>query len=439
MSPFRCRPPPPAAAARSRQALTPRSYTGICAPYVGSSVFVPSTGVPDILATMEEYAIASIKAVRTNAGLSTPQCVRATEWFACESAIFSCIEAGDGEGIPQLPCDSDCVDYWSLCQDTWNLYYSQVLMVNDKVATSSVPSCYNASFTANPQVPDVFGKRNFSISAYPVGYENEPMYPVGAANYTLLNGTQLVVQCALTNKLNDSVHMNLGNPNCALPLVLGLDSSGAPACLVPCPFPVFDADARSQVQLAFVSPAFFGLACCVFVLLDSLWVIFETTNGFALGAFARKYLGATSGGTATVTSGAGTAQTSGTGVRNRQVRATTLYSLAGSSLGILYFMLGPLPTLIKRSDVSCGGVYEFSFQDILDGTVDYTDDSCRAQRVAPFVLQLCFNLVLYAMIKVLTVVSERFKKLEDRGKLIFDTFWVLYCAGVGFAFPAHFL
>jgi len=100
----------------------------------------------------------------------------------------------------------------------------------------------------------------------------------------------------------------------------------------------------------------------------------------------------------------------------------------------VYFSIGPAASLAYGSEVSCGGVATVSILDINLGKADFSDNTCKAQRVAPFVLQLCFNIVFYAMVRVLLVVDERIKRMAQRTKTLLGWALGVYCAGIPIIF-----
>jgi len=228
--------------------------------------------------------------------------------------------------------------------------------------------------------------------------------------------------CYTPNLVTTSVI--LPPPDCASPMVVSEDGN---TCDIPCPFPVFTSDTQTRVEWAFVAPGLLGLVLCVFICLDALFVICE-----ARGGRRRRILrGMVSSGTPNnvVSSTDSPDPTSGGSTGDRQVRASTLYVLLGSLLGIVYFFIGPLMTLLFWSDISCSESL-ISLQALSSGTLPPEPSACVAQRVSPFVLQAIFNLILYAMVRVYLVISSQVKHMKDRSKRLIDVALVGYCMGV---------
>jgi len=207
--------------------------------------------------------------------------------------------------------------------------------------------------------PDVFGERAIaSVSVYPMGYNGSLRFPTNNVSYVLPSGSSITTQCYHPKRpLNSTFTLPPTSQLSYCPeqmILKGIE------CLYPCPLSSSSAAELNQAQLAFIVPGFIGVVCCVLVLMDSIALATQT------------------------------------GRRNTPTQVKCV--LLGSMLGILYFMLGPLPALIEGSQVSCGGQGGFSM-DALYGLgilpIDLSDANCKAQRYVPFILQLCFNLVFF--------------------------------------------
>jgi len=98
--------------------------------------------------------------------------------------------------------------------------------------------------------------------------------------------------------------------------------------------------------------------------------------------------------------------------RRQGVRSSTVLCLLGSVLGILYFVIGPLQSLIHGSQLSCTNA-NFDLHDLTDGGLPAEPPACAAQRASPFVLQAIFNLILYSMFRVYLTVNNGFKSMPE--------------------------
>jgi len=139
-----------------------------------------------------------------------------------------------------------------------------------------------------------------------------------------------------------------------------------------------------------------------------------------------------------VTSQAAQENSSSQGGRRRgKIRSSHWYALLGSLLGITYFIIGPLMSLIRWEKISCGGNDYLDITELREGTQAVGDGLCKAQRVAPFVLQAIFNLMLYALMRVLITVDQRFKQwsptqvdMARYGGMIYGIFGPIVCMGI---------
>jgi hypothetical protein len=252
-------------------------------------------------------------------------------------------------------------------------------------------------------------------------------YPDGSYNYSYANGSVVELQC--TAPLSNLTQALLVKVDCEAPLILGPNGQ----CQIPCPFPMFDAGQQGMIQSAFVVPALIGLVLCVFVLMDSIWVVAEARGArLSICCLTRFVAGPSGAGSSSVGAPNSGSGTGGTGVRSgvhrRQVRASTLYALVGSLLGIVYFVIGPLATMMHASDISCSSP-TLDFNVLFSGT-SAEPTSCVAQRASPFVLQAIFNLILYAMVRVYLVVDSDAKRMGEGTKKALDVILMLYCVGL---------
>jgi len=92
-------------------------------------------------------------------------------------------------------------------------------------------------------------------------------------------------------------------------------------------------------------------------------------------------------------------------------------------------MLGPLPALLHWDQVSCSAP-TIDITEVAAGSQPPEPDACAAQRVAPFVLQALFNLILYAMVRVYWVMSRGIGNMSTRNRHALEALLVSYCVGV---------
>jgi hypothetical protein len=267
------------------------------------------------------------------------------------------------------------------------------------------------------------------------GYRGNPWMPVSAGLFTLKNGTNVTIPCHPLPNMPSA--LTYGASTCAYPLE-NIANTGDNACALPCPFPVIPFSDLKTIDWAFIIPGIIGFAFSVFVFCDTTWVIFENTNGFGCydrvrHTWAAKKTSQSSrreGSSAdNVMSGNESAST-GTYGRRGKVRASVIYALLGSSLGIVYFCIGPLMSLVRFENIACSGVSYYDIKNLTSGAAPLGDNQCQAQRVAPFILQGIFNLMLYALFRVLIMVDQRFKRWTNRQVLTARFLMICYC-GLG--------
>ena len=322
------------------------------------------------------------------------------------------------------------------CSDTFELQWSQSIKENYQAGTA--PNCldggtFNASWTAagglqaQPQPPDTWGGRHIPAWIDTIlGVNGSVLFPQDSYTYNFANGSSQTLNCTSPDATIQPP-LALPPPTCVLPMILSADNH---TCVIPCPFPIYTYDTQIQMEWAFVGPALAGLVLCIFTCLDSLFVIYDSTGG-RFGRAIKGMFGSSSQQPSSSNPGSGSprAQPSGGSAGNRQVRASTLYVLVGSLLGLLYFILGPLQTLLYWDQVSCS-TPTLSLQDASTGSLPVEPSACAAQRVAPFILQAIFNLILYAMIRVYWVISRRVQTMSDRDRKMLEAALVFYCVGL---------
>jgi len=390
----------------------------------------------------EAFALTIMATLRANKGLVDDNCLKVGDAFACNSVYPKCNRANPNtpEGIPVLTCESFCQDLWAACKIPFDQFNIGTIIGTGTfdVRDFSFPHCPSGevgvgTFELGGQPTDVFGERFIrALGAFPRGYTGQPRNPKQSAQYKLLNGSITTVQCQqpAIPSIVSNISAFIPPPKCTFPLV-----SNGDKCVIPCPFPVIPEAQQDSIELAFVIPAVIALFFCFFVFLDSIFVITES-QGFNELLKLRKRLLATVTDTDNDTSHTGgVGNTSGSRRRRNQLRAATLYSLLGSVLGMTFFFLGPMVTLTRKQQVSCGtDPVAIDLGDVARGTADLSDSYCRAQRASPFILQMIFNLILYAIVRVFLVVTEKARHWDSRRKLAFDVLLVSYCAGIPILF-----
>ena len=262
----------------------------------------------------------------------------------------------------------------------------------------------------------MFGQREIPTQPeWLTGYRGELRFPVTAGRFTLPNGTNISIPC--TNFPNLPSSLVFQTDTCAYPLQ-NQDTTGTNAkCVLPCPFPVIPLSDLQVIGWAFIVPGLIGMVFSVFVCIDTLWVLFEATNGFgcydrARTLWAKQSTASRHDGSSAdqvISAGQESSSTSSR-LKRSKVRSSYVYALLGSILGIIYFFIGPLMTLLNFEKISCAGNAVFDVSELSSGTQAMGNSMCNAQRVAPFVLQGIFNLMLYALFRVMIMVDQRFKR-----------------------------
>jgi len=388
------------------------------------------------LALAEFLAKTSVELLKRNADQVTPECIEATSRYVCGNWFPRCEVIG-GEAVPLLPCQSQCEAYWDSCRNGFNLYLYAINNLHiGTIEDVNIIHCGTGTWNAEPQPSDYFGGRNIPLQpTWIEGFRGELRHPNGPARFTLKNGTNVSVPCDTLATLPYAIDSNT-ELKCAYPLTK-IVKDGAEQCALPCPFPVIPLTDLKVIGWAFVVPALIGVFFSVFVCIDTLWAIFDITNGAGCynrvrGIWAKStVVGSRHDGSSAdqVMSGQESSGTTGR-FRAAKIRSSMIYALLGSTLGIVYFIIGPLMTLLNFEKISCDGNQFLDIGDILSGAQQIGNGMCEAQRVAPFVLQAIFNLMLYALFRVMVMVDQRFKRWTQRDVNL-ATFVVMSYCGFG--------
>lgn len=382
-----------------------------------------------------------LNTIKKNKEQVSQECYDYTEKQICSRYFPPCYSLGEVE-IPQLTCQSACEDYWSACQVAFDLYYDltvKLLKAENKEDTN-VQHCGSGTWTNDNQPSDRFGVRYIPFSpTWIEGYRNQLLYPDGNANYTMPNGSIYSIPCVPAMPAVDGPLQT--SETCDFPLQPATIDGQEGVCAIPCPFPVIDQKDLRAIGWAFVAPALLGVLFSVFVCVDTLWHAFDLYEGgtcykrlrrhYGKGMLeSRQETGSSTGDKDVLSNNNENTTSSSTGRRRVKMRSSMAYALIGSLLGIVYFVIGPLMTLLKSENVSCSDGAFFSLAKLRTGQIDFGDGLCKAQRVAPFVLQAIFNLMLFALFQVLIMVDQRFKQWTARQLNILHTAMTAYC-GLG--------
>jgi len=92
-------------------------------------------------------------------------------------------------------------------------------------------------------------------------------------------------------------------------------------------------------------------------------------------------------------------------------------------------------SFIRGTHISCGNSSGFPLTAVEAGEADLTDSYCRAQRYAPFILQLLFNLMFYILCKMYQAIDTRYGALSWCSKHVIGAVLTSYC----FLLPVVFL
>jgi len=448
-------------AASSVDAGTCQPYpsTGICASFLpeNASVYIPTQLS---VAYFENAAVSALQLVQTNKAVAGPGCFQKLLQLVCVKNFLECVPSPVSPGVEDLPvlvCQSFCTSVWSTCRDVFHMFWLDVIGGN--YAQSPLPNCanggtFNASWGAEPQPPDVIGGRNVPKN-YPAiaGLQGIRQFPLHDYVYAYQNASAAGAKQSLTcstppNQVNIS---DVTLPVLACPSPLVMDDTGQ-QCVMPCPFSVFDETDLLGVYAAYTTPAILGFLLCCLVLLDSLWLIGLSygwqermmspgSSRFLPNLNLRSKRSANGPQSWSINPSAHSdrsllqrnANTSGNNASastghaaKKPVQTSTWYAAAGSLLGMLYFVLGPLGTLMHGSSISCGADTIDLFV-IGQGAFQIEPDACIAQRCSIFVLHAIFNLVMNSMVRVYVVV--RGERMSERNATILNVVLDGWCVG----------
>ena len=467
-------------------------YFGACSSIVGNAVWL-ADGLS--LNDTEINAKGSYDAAAQSRAVLGEGCFRRTETIICSAIYYPCFNAtnstGGIEGVPQPPCLSACQQYWSTdsniggCGGALSLAYTQLYgntaEGKQDPNTTTIPQCGAGASFPVILTPDTYGGRsNPSMLRWPAGLNGQEVFPPDGAiipyrladNRTIVNTTCYYPTLPLTEVdipalvaaqgINGTLLTNSGaaRSKCKAPLV---EVNGA--CELPCPYPIWSPSELLAIQACFYVPGIIAFVINVFVLVDALLVVMGSA-GWQCGRFYDLYLKPASrtgntgtnkdssaqsprvvgvgaetnsprGGTTMIMSAAAapTASaepTSGGKSRPSPIRMTTIYALAGSSLCIIYFIIGPLPTVVRGSLASCdpADLYVDDL-DFVNGQADKYTPWAKATTASPFVLQLIFNLVFYTLSRMIMIVSPAFRKLDYSIQRVVKLALAAFC----FAYP----
>lgn len=384
------------------------NYTGACASVVGPSVWLPHGATTGDL---DRLILSVLHGIYTNAGVMGDACVRASIAMGCASVVFAC---EDGN-VPRLPCREFCTWYWSptACAATLRAYYSAFYGNGQDTRTVSVPQCgAGASFPGVAGTPDdvdvVGGRPILARPFWPAGYVGAPLFPSAAnGNVTYNDSTHhrlVPTTCAelapSTLTLDDAIALATftsasnderereGGGGCAPPLRPSTNASST-TCVIGCPSPALSRASVDAVQYVYAA-----LGVLAFVL-----------NVVVLASEVRQVL-------------------------VHRVRVTTNFRLVvlGTSLSVVWFLLGPLHVFVYGAVVSCPTHgEELTNTEVFFG-LDRRGDSvgCRMQRASPFVLQWIFNVVLFVLMRTV-MATQTFTRSSVRAWACLDRVVALYC------------
>lgn len=361
-------------------------YFGVCSPIVGNRVWV---GENDSMVVLEEWLQSDLESTRANAGILSQACLSALDAWICARSFFPCRDLDDGEGVPRLPCASMCQRHWIDCVNSYKLLFLYNGFNADNVNQSSIVNCQTepggpGTFPELPQPADRFGERPFAGAHdnFPEGYRHQLRAPLSSATYTTSKGQAIQVECMHHDPLPALLDLDASYSSCADPF-----ESQNGSCVIPCPYPILPRATLDALTWAYVVPALAGLVLCSVTLAD--------VTSYLLPRIAARFMFSLKFASASSSSDPTTSPP--------RVSINTHQALAagGSVLGIMYFGLGPGITLTYGADVSCAdGGHGVTIADVAAGRADQSTTACRAQRVAPFVLQWLQALVLLALVKL---------------------------------------
>ena len=123
----------------------------------------------------------------------SPECGKEIERMTCSNRVFGCTEysTGDGavEGIPVLPCQSVCTDFYFICKNEMDLYISVAL--SNVAEASDIPSCGLPPNGFGTLGRDTYGGRLIGGGAYIdiAGNKGETRFSDGVSTYVDREGT----------------------------------------------------------------------------------------------------------------------------------------------------------------------------------------------------------------------------------------------------------
>ena len=470
-------------------------YSGTCAAITGSAVYLPEGWNAAQLDGLVASAAQAFESQASLIPSTCRHLIDATVCSLGAMRCFNVTDDQGGvQGVPMLPCKSVCDELWSQCDGVFQLYYLLDVQTPANVNRTILPFCGPGdTFTQTPDQPaDAFGVgRELPFDLYPRGLTGALLFPDGGNDFALPNGTTIFEPCFDPVVLpgNDFVQFQ-ATVSCPAPLE---PDSGSSECVLACPLPLWTDAALSSIQWAFIAPGLVGVVLATFVFVDSLATVLTaagvTTDvvrarlGAVLSRHAATSPSAKSGSAASNPAALAAAATadvpeavvpsvvvvSSVGglpvsqqasaasprfplvaarrhrdpeavshVRLRKltrVRSSTVYALAGSALCIVYFFIGPFASLVRGNQVSCSDDPSavVTNEDVVQGTADVSGPMCRAQRASPFVLQLIFNLMLYALAEMLSASRSFAHAPSKRARAAWRVALVVYCFGMPLA------
>ena len=150
---------------------------------------------------------------------------------------------------------------------------------------------------------------------------------------------------------------------------------------------------------------------CLFVFLDVSFIVYKAIGEDVSRAFSKYILGEE------VAKLDGHQKKARRLAKKKMSKTSTKYAGIGSSLGLLFFLVGPLMSLVEGDQISCpvDGT-NVGIMGILNGEETTSSFQCATQRSSYFILQLLFNVIFYSMLSVQLIVTDRMKSLSSRTK-----------------------
>ena len=148
---------------------------------------------------MDGIALQIINVMVSNQDIVGTACRISSDAFICNSIYLPCHTAPPSpEGIPSLPCQTYCDNFWAACQVVFDAFFiGAIVGLGQPLATFTFPFCVNGTFSVTaPQPADVFGVRYIpGMGLSPEGYANQTRYPASSATFHTLSNTALTVPC----------------------------------------------------------------------------------------------------------------------------------------------------------------------------------------------------------------------------------------------------